>query len=631
MSQAPVRAEHYGPHGKAFAEAMVELNRQTDEGVSWSGNERNVAFLNLGSRSDTSTPDFADISALSGFDFPDDARALSTIDWDYDGDVDVLTTSRTGPRFRLLRNTGKPAGRYVQFRLRGVDCNRQAIGSRVELQLQQPDGTTTTLMRTLYAGHGFLSQSSQWLHFGLGDTAEILKVVVRWPGGKRHQVSGITSSGQFVLTEGQATAERWSAPKSSHRLHASTNEPPPLENSVAVRLARPLPLPPLVLHDSSGNHVTLNPPAGPVLLNLWATWCVPCRNELAELERRADELKDVGLDVIAVNVEFLGQQSSEPRHAPEAVLSELGFSFRSAIADDALMDRLHLAHRVLFVRPTQLPLPTSLLIDERGRIAAIYRGTVSVNDLLHDVKALVDPSEKVWQTHSQLDPGRWLAQADPVYYVTIAKELIERNQVQDAAEFLISHAETLRQEKKYAGMLMLCGTKLLQSGRFEQSTKLLEQAVLLRPDDIVSRNNLAIALIRQQKWNAAREHLQKAVAVDPSYIDAQMNLARIALQQADYMAALAPLDAVLSHSANEDAMLKKGIVLIRLERWLEAKEVHQQLLERSPDHVQAHVNLGGIHATLGELEAAVQHYETALQLAPERRALKSTIDKLRAE
>ena len=70
---------------------MIQLNRQTDEGVSWSGNERNVVFLNLGCQpAPGSPPDFADVSALSGFDFPDDARALASIDWDFDGDVNLI-------------------------------------------------------------------------------------------------------------------------------------------------------------------------------------------------------------------------------------------------------------------------------------------------------------------------------------------------------------------------------------------------------------------------------------------------------------------------------------------------------------------------------------------------------------
>ena len=77
MSQAPVLADGYGGEDRAFAEATAELNRRVDEGTSWSGNERNKLFLNLGGPSgDLKVPDFADLSSVAGFDLPDDARAI---------------------------------------------------------------------------------------------------------------------------------------------------------------------------------------------------------------------------------------------------------------------------------------------------------------------------------------------------------------------------------------------------------------------------------------------------------------------------------------------------------------------------------------------------------------------------
>ena len=81
----------------------------TSQGVSWSGRERNCAFLNTGRRR------FANISAVSGFDFLDDGRGLALCDWDHDGDLDVWVTNRNAPRVRFLRND-VPAGR--RFRVR---------------------------------------------------------------------------------------------------------------------------------------------------------------------------------------------------------------------------------------------------------------------------------------------------------------------------------------------------------------------------------------------------------------------------------------------------------------------------------------------------------------------------------
>lgn len=93
------------------------------EGGSWSGRERNCAFLNTGDGR------FADVSAVAGWDFPDDGRAVAVVDWDLDGALDVWVSNRNGPRVRFLKNAGLAENRYLAVRLIGVTCNRDAIGA----------------------------------------------------------------------------------------------------------------------------------------------------------------------------------------------------------------------------------------------------------------------------------------------------------------------------------------------------------------------------------------------------------------------------------------------------------------------------------------------------------------------
>ena len=83
-----------------------------DAGRSFSGNERNCFFINLGNGK------FADISGLSGLDFPDDGRAISVTDWDNDGDLDLWITNRNAPRLRLMRNDTKEVN-FISLRLSG--------------------------------------------------------------------------------------------------------------------------------------------------------------------------------------------------------------------------------------------------------------------------------------------------------------------------------------------------------------------------------------------------------------------------------------------------------------------------------------------------------------------------------
>ncbi|MEO1996208.1 MAG: hypothetical protein ABGZ17_13140, partial [Planctomycetaceae bacterium] len=74
--------------------ANATFGEMIRRGRSYSGRERNCCFLNTTTASaDRRTTEpvarFANISATSGIDLPDDGRALVTVDWDHDGDLDV--------------------------------------------------------------------------------------------------------------------------------------------------------------------------------------------------------------------------------------------------------------------------------------------------------------------------------------------------------------------------------------------------------------------------------------------------------------------------------------------------------------------------------------------------------------
>ena len=94
----------------------------------------------------------------------------------------------------------------------------------------------------------------------------------------------------------------------------------------------------------------------PVLLTFWASWCGPCRQELPELQRLAVELKAENLALVTVNMDQTPAQ---------------GMQFLERYGIDIpvyLMSRKDLT--MLGVQS----LPTSVLIDRKGRPAQIYEG-----------------------------------------------------------------------------------------------------------------------------------------------------------------------------------------------------------------------------------------------------------------
>ena len=117
-------------------------------GHSFSGQERNCVFLNIGSKQ------FADASAVALLDFPDDGRAIALTDWDHDGDLDVWLANRNAPQVRMMRNDlgqGNPA---VAIQLRGVGSNRDGIGARVQVELREGE-QVRQLVETVRAGKWF--------------------------------------------------------------------------------------------------------------------------------------------------------------------------------------------------------------------------------------------------------------------------------------------------------------------------------------------------------------------------------------------------------------------------------------------------------------------------------------------
>jgi peroxiredoxin len=89
-----------------------------------------------------------------------------------------------------------------------------------------------------------------------------------------------------------------------------------------------------------------------VLLNFWATWCAPCREELPTLEALHQELGDEGLTVIGVNVDGGGIERVQ-RFAEQRALS-------FHLAHDA-EQRVSRSYGVLGY-------PTTVVIDRSGRI-----------------------------------------------------------------------------------------------------------------------------------------------------------------------------------------------------------------------------------------------------------------------
>ena len=128
------------------------------------------------------------------------------------------------------------------------------------------------------------------------------------------------------------------------------------ELAALVLAKAPQPAVAIAFKDADGKALSLADFKGhALLLNLWATWCVPCRAEMPALDRLQAKAGSAAFQVVAVNVD------TARLDRPNVFLDEIGVKTLARYADPSgdSFEALRLAGKAL-------GLPTSLLIDKNG-------------------------------------------------------------------------------------------------------------------------------------------------------------------------------------------------------------------------------------------------------------------------
>ncbi len=120
----------------------------------------------------------------------------------------------------------------------------------------------------------------------------------------------------------------------------------------------------LAFDDPEGKPMTIASRAGKTLLvNLWATWCAPCRAEMPALDALQRQMGNDAFEVVAINIDT-GDDSK-----PKAFLSEIGVRTLGFYRDATMGVFNDLKRRSL-----ALGLPVTLLVDAEGCLLASMNG-----------------------------------------------------------------------------------------------------------------------------------------------------------------------------------------------------------------------------------------------------------------
>lgn len=351
------------------------------QGFSFSGYERDPLYLNLG------TKKFVDISGVSGIDSITDGRAGVFADFDNDGDLDVFSTTIQNQAHLLFRNNVGQNNNFLRVALEGDKTGRDAYGAVVRVKT-----SAGILTKIKSGGSGFISQHDPRILFGLGKDQKAEWIEVTWANGKAERFEGDSSArSTLLLKEGTGKAQAVST--------AKANLPNPLTKAEifarTLKISIGKPLPDFVVKKMNGAASTVRKqfkPGRRTLINIWATWCVPCAREMPELEKMRAPLSARSIDIIGINVD------TEKNANIKKYVAEKGVSYPILLGGVPAIEQLYATD--------ELSVPLSILVDEKGVVRDLIPGW----------------SAETQRKFAQLTGGQTVKSSSPVVKTTTSKQ-----------------------------------------------------------------------------------------------------------------------------------------------------------------------------------------------------------------
>jgi tetratricopeptide (TPR) repeat protein len=641
---------------REYEQGWAAVNELIRSDGTWSGYERNNFYANHCDGT------FSDVSAVVGLDFLEDGRSFAVADFDQDGRLEIALKNRSAPQLRIVKNVVQQLAPSVAFRLQGAKSNRDAVGARITLE---SGGKRQT--QTLRVGSGFLSQHSKQIFFGLGDWQEPIQATISWPNGFVQELRNIPVNHRIWVEEGSEASRIEPFKHVQPLAYTERMGPESLPSQIETWLLAPIVAPEFSLPDLSGKNRTPSDFRGkPGLLHFWTSKSNNCIAQLREFDKSYVRWSARGLHLLSINVDDwaeLADRTHPMKRQDSAALNTELSSFPVLRGSDDVVGVYNILFRQIYDRHRDMPLPTTFLIDEGGKIVKLYVGAIAAEHIEGDLGKIPKSDAE------RLARGLPFQGSESSYsfgrnFLSLGTLFFQRGYLDQAA---LSFEQALQDDPSSAEALYGIGSVYLNQNKnaaaremFERSIKAqagypdtlpdawnnlgviatrenrvsdaaadFQQALALNPNHLLSLNNLSNAYRLQKRWEDARQVLEHALAIAPDDPEANYSLGMVYAQTDDTAKAYEHLQQALKVRPNyPEALNNLGVLYLVTKRIDQAVASFQECIRVAPSFDQAYLNLARVYVLRGERDKARGLLGELLKQVPEQPQAKQMMQQL---
>ena len=237
----------------------------------------------------------------------------------------------------------------------GKAVSRDAFGSVVRVKTSA--GIETKIKS---GGSGFISQNDPRLLFGLGKDAKAESVEVTWANGKvENFIGAMTANSTLVLKQNSGKIETVKSAKSN--LPEPMTKAEIFAENLHIKIGKPLPdFAVKTLAGASSSMKKELKTGRQTLINIWATWCVPCAAEMPELQQMQAKFAARGIDLIGLNVD------AEKDVNVKNYAAKKGVTYPILIGGTTAIEQIYATE--------ELAVPLTILVNENGIVTDLIPG-----------------------------------------------------------------------------------------------------------------------------------------------------------------------------------------------------------------------------------------------------------------